>query len=136
MSPLLLDGKRALLLEDDGLIAANTGSDLAEVGAVVDIAATCTDGLRLLGEQEFDFAVLDIKLVDETSYALASELKHRGVPFLFISGYDCTRSDFADATLLQKPFSRDALLDAIVSLPLQGKIGQGKIGKEEGHERV
>jgi DNA-binding response OmpR family regulator len=126
MSPQLLNGKRALLLEDDGLIAANTGSDLAEVGAVVDAVATCTDGLRLLGEQDFDFAVLDIKLVDETSYALASELKHRGVPFLFISGYDRTRADFADAILLQKPFSRDALLGAIASL----------MRKEEDHERV
>ena len=126
MSPLLLDGKRALLLEDDGLIAANTGSDLSEVGAVVDVVATCAEGLRLLGEQDFDFAVLDIKLVDETSYALASELRRRGVPFLFISGYDRTRADFADAILLQKPFSRDALLGAIVSL----------IGEEEGHERV
>jgi DNA-binding response OmpR family regulator len=86
MSPLPLDGKRALLIEDDGLIAANTGSDLAEVGAIVDIVATGADGLRLLGEREFDFAVLDIKLVDETSYSLASELKRRGVPFLFISG--------------------------------------------------
>ena len=126
MSPLLLDGKRALLLEDDGLIAANTCSDLAEVGAVVDVVATCTEGLRLLGEQEFDFAVLDIKLVDETSYALASELRHRGVPFLFISGYDRTRADFADATLLQKPFSRDALIDAILDLT----------GEESDHERV
>jgi DNA-binding response OmpR family regulator len=124
--PQLLNGKRALLLEDDGLIAANTESDLAEVGAVVDVVATCTEGLRLLGEQEFDFAVLDIKLVDETSYALASELRRRGVPFLFISGYDRTRADFADATLLQKPFSRDALLDAIV----------GMMREEEGHERV
>lgn len=126
MSLLLLDGKRALLLEDDGLIAANTGSDLAEVGVSVEVAATCRDGLRILGGQKFDFAVLDIKLVDETSYTLASELRRRGVPFLFISGYDRTRADFADATLLQKPFSRDALLDAIVSL----------IGEEEGHERV
>jgi DNA-binding response OmpR family regulator len=124
--PLLLNGKHALLLEDDGLIAANTASDLAEVGAVVDVVATCREGLRLLGEQDFDFAVLDIKLVDETSYALASELKHRGVPFLFISGYDRTRADFADATLLQKPFSRDALLDAILDLT----------GEENGHERV
>ncbi|HEY7800824.1 MAG TPA: response regulator [Hyphomonadaceae bacterium] len=124
--PLLLNGKHALLLEDDGLIAANTASDLAEVGAVVDVVATCGEGLRLLGEQDFDFAVLDIKLVDETSYALASELKHRGVPFLFISGYDRTRADFADATLLQKPFSRDALLDAILDLT----------GEENCHERV
>ena len=126
MSSALLNGKCALLLEDDGLIAANTASDLAEVGAVVDIVATCGDGLRLLDEREFDFAVLDIKLVDETSYALASELKHRGVPFLFISGYDRIRADFADAVLLQKPFSRDALLDAIAELT----------GEEEGHERV
>ena len=126
MSPLLLNGKRGLLLEDDGLIAANTGSDLAEVGAVVDAVATCTEGLRLLAEQDFDFAVLDIKLVDETSYALAAELRHRGVPFLFISGYDRTRADFADAILLQKPFSRDALLAAI----------EGLIREDEGHERV
>jgi DNA-binding response OmpR family regulator len=125
-SIMLLAGKRALLLEDDGLIAANTGSDLAEVGAVVDTVATCSDGLRLLGEQAFDFAVLDIKLVDETSYALASELRHRGVPFLFISGYDRTRNDFADAVLLQKPFSRDALLGAIMGL----------IGEEKDNERV
>src|SRR5262245_6376862 len=116
MSTMPLAGKRALLLEDDGLIAANTGSDLAEVGVRVDVVDTCTDGLRLLGEQDFDFAVLDIKLVHETSYSLASELIHRGVPFLFISGYDRARNDFADVTLLQKPFSRDALLGAIASL--------------------
>lgn len=122
----LLDGKRALLLEDDGLIAANTVSDLIEVGVSVDVVATCRDGLRFLSEQGFDFAVLDIKLVDETSYALASELKHRGVPFLFISGYDQARTDFADVTLLQKPFSRDALLGAIAGL----------MGKEESYERV
>ena len=123
---MLLAGKRALLLEDDGLIAANTGSDLAEVGVRVDVVDTCTEGLRLLGEQDFDFAVLDIKLVNETSYLLASELTHRGVPFLFISGYDRARNDFADVTLLQKPFSRDALLGAIASL----------IREDEGHERV
>jgi DNA-binding response OmpR family regulator len=122
----LLDGKRALLLEDDSLIAANTISDLVEVGAAVDLVATCRDGLRLLSEQTFDFAVLDIKLVNETSYALASELKRRGVPFLFISGYDQARADFADVTLLQKPFSRDALLGAIAGL----------MGKEESYERV
>jgi DNA-binding response OmpR family regulator len=122
----LLDGKRALLLEDDGLIAANTVSDLVEVGASVEVVATCRDGLRLLGEQGFDFAVLDIKLVDETSYALASQLRRRGVPFLFISGYDQARADFADVTLLQKPFSRDALLGAIAGLT----------GKEESYERV
>ncbi|HEX5008104.1 MAG TPA: hypothetical protein VFV70_13385 [Hyphomonadaceae bacterium] len=123
---LLLNGKRALLLEDDGLIAANTASDLAEVGAAVDVVATCTEGSRLLGERTFDFAVLDIKLVDETSYALAAELKRCEVPFLFISGYDRARADFADAVLLQKPFSRDALLDAIARLT----------GEEENHERV
>ena len=116
MSPHFLDGKRALLLEDDGLIAANTGSDLVEVGVSVAIVATCSDGIRLLAEQFFDFALLDIKLVDETSYELASELKRRGVPFLFISGYDRARADFADVVLLQKPFSRDALLGVIASL--------------------
>lgn len=126
MSSAQLKGKRALLLEDDGLIAVNAASDLAEVGVVVDVVATCREGLRRLAEQAFDFAVLDIKLVDETSYELALELKRRGVPFLFISGYDRTRSDFADAILLQKPFSRDALLGAIADLT----------GEEEGHERV
>jgi DNA-binding response OmpR family regulator len=125
MSSALLNGKRALLLEDDGLIAANTGSDLAEVGVVVDLVASCAQGLRLLDEQGFDFAVLDIKLVNETSYELASELQRRGVPFLFISGYDRARGDFANVTLLQKPFSRDALLDAIENLT-----------EDEGHERV
>ncbi len=126
MSALLLQGKRGLLLEDDGLIAANTQSDLVEVGAEVEVVATCTDGMRLLSGKRFDFAVLDIKLVDETSYVFASELKRRGVPFLFISGYDRTRTDFADAILLQKPFSRDALLGAIVRL----------IPREDDHERV
>ena len=116
MSPAQLTGKRALVLEDDGLIAADTGSDLAEAGAVVDAVATCADGMALLDRGGFDFAVLDIKLSGETSYALASELQQRGVPFLFISGYDQARADFADVILLQKPFSRDALLDAVARL--------------------
>ena len=62
-------------------------------------------------ESDFDAAVLDINLGDGLVYTVAEILSERGVPFVFVTGYDADSVDprFAGVPILQKPIERDML---------------------------
>ena len=51
-------------------------------------------------------------------FQVAGALARRGVPFLFVTGYDAgaVTSEFADRPRLGKPFRLEALLRAIADL--------------------
>lgn len=52
-----------------------------------------------------DFALLDVNLDGETSFAAADVLKARQIPFAFVTGYgeQGVRPDLRDAPVLSKP---------------------------------
>jgi DNA-binding LytR/AlgR family response regulator len=62
-------------------------------------------------EKHFDAAVLDINLGDGLVYTVAEILAKRGVPFVFVTGYDADSIDprFSGVPILQKPIERDML---------------------------
>jgi two-component SAPR family response regulator len=55
--------------------------------------------------------VLDINLGDGAVYPIADTLAARGVPFVFVTGYDAESVDarFRNVPVLQKPIERDVL---------------------------
>jgi CheY-like chemotaxis protein len=57
-------------------------------------------------------AILDIRLGDLTSFAIADRLRFRGAPFAFVTGYDRTvlPPRFRDARLWSKPCNIESLL--------------------------
>jgi DNA-binding NarL/FixJ family response regulator len=85
-----LQGARVLIVEDSFLIAEDLADTVAELGCtVVGPAATLADGLRHAAGAELDGALLDVNLSNnETSFPIAELLLERGVPFVFLSGYD------------------------------------------------
>jgi DNA-binding response OmpR family regulator len=100
----MLTGKHVLVVEDEPLIADGFRAELEERGARVSCAADCAAALKLIAEMPIDFAVLDIKLTnDETCYPVAEELRRRGTPFVFATGYSVSRCDFANIPLFTKP---------------------------------
>jgi len=89
--PDALRGRRLLVVEDDYLIAVDLARDLARRGAeVVGPAGSVRDALALVEAEgdRLDGAVLDINLRDQRVYPVADALAARGVPFVFLTGYD------------------------------------------------
>jgi DNA-binding response OmpR family regulator len=116
-----LPGKRVLVVEDEYLIGADIRGHLESAGASTVLVANCAEALRVLQRTEFELAVLDIKLGDETCYPVAEELRRRGMPFIFVTGYDVARKDFADAPIFLKPCSPQAVIGVLAELARRSK---------------
>jgi CheY-like chemotaxis protein len=84
-----LQGRRLLIVEDEYLIAADLAGTLVNGGAeVIGPVGSVADALALISADAPDGAVLDINLGEERAYSIADELRQRGVPFVFATGYD------------------------------------------------
>ncbi|MGA4555657.1 response regulator [Methylorubrum aminovorans] len=62
-----------------------------------------------------DIAMLDINIRGKMSYPLADVLQGRGVPLIFVTGYDFEQipEKFASVPRLQKPFDANELVNAL-----------------------
>jgi two-component SAPR family response regulator len=85
---------------------------LVECGfQVVGPIGTAAEALAKATDDHLDAAVLDINLDDGMVYPVAEILSTRGVPFVFVTGYDSENVDdrFSEIPVLQKPVEREAL---------------------------
>ncbi len=111
-----LDGLRVLVVEDDYFIADEICSTLRENGAeVVGPSPDVERSLQLIRSKEIDCAVLDINLQGSFAFGLANELRQRGTPAIFATGYDVSvlPSEFSGCVRLEKPVSLRGLLRAV-----------------------
>ncbi len=80
---------RVLLVEDNVILALNAEELLLEIGAKkVIVAHSVAEAHSRCDEYDFDFALLDLNLGNETSITVANRLQGAGVPFVFASGLD------------------------------------------------
>ncbi|WP_426611722.1 HWE histidine kinase domain-containing protein [Bradyrhizobium sp. McL0616] len=124
-----LKGQTILLVEDQALIAMDIEEALLKLGATkVHSVPNVSAALAILAEGVPDLAVLDLNLDGETSSPLADDLKQRGVPFLFATGYGDSvtiPSRFADVPVVRKPVTL-ADLAAKVCIALAARaFGEG-----------
>jgi PAS domain S-box-containing protein len=103
---------RVLLVEDEALVAMMIQECLGDFGyQVVGPIATATEAAARAKDGNFEAAVLDINLGDGAVYPIADMLAARGIPFVFVTGYDAESVDprFRNVPVLQKPIERDVL---------------------------
>jgi DNA-binding response OmpR family regulator len=108
-----------LVLEDEWLIAEQIEGALeAEGYAVLGPVGRVREALELLNGRAVDAAVLDINLHNERSFAVAEQLAHASIPFVFLSGYSDVElpHGFGDRPLIQKPVDADQLCRCVRSL--------------------
>ena len=108
----MADSRRVLLVEDEALVAMMIQEFLSECGrAVVGPISTAAEALATARQGDFDGAILDINLGDGKAYPVAEILSARGVPFVFLTGYEADTVDerFSDVPILQKPIERQML---------------------------
>jgi CheY-like chemotaxis protein len=88
-----LQGRRLLVVEDEYLVAAHLAYTLEELGVeVIGPAGTVEEALQLVESEgsRIDGAVLDVNLHGVRVYPVADALAARGMPFVFLTGYDVT----------------------------------------------
>lgn len=102
-----LAGLRALVVEDEALIAMHIEDALEELGLlIVGRFRTVADALAVIDDARPDLALLDVNLGNgATSLPIAEQLHLRGVPFAFLTGYgpSAVTEEFPDAEVLSKP---------------------------------
>jgi CheY-like chemotaxis protein len=115
MKSALYDGMPddVLIVEDDPIIALDLEDTILGFGVkAVRSAGNVARALELIAERAPDFALLDVGLIREKSFAIAARLDQLQVPFAFITGYGADiriAAAFADRPRLPKPYSTDAL---------------------------
>ncbi|WP_127144126.1 HWE histidine kinase domain-containing protein [Pelagibacterium montanilacus] len=102
-----------LLVEDNIIIAMDCEAILGDMGfREVSLCSNVDQALKLISHRDFGFAVLDVNLGSETSFAIADVLVEKGVPLVFASGYT-EGVDFpvihADAPRVGKPYDKASL---------------------------
>ncbi|MBR0782714.1 response regulator [Bradyrhizobium iriomotense] len=106
-----------LIVEDDPIIAIDFEDRLIGFGVTsVRTVGSVTQALEAIAERAPDFALLDVELIRETSFAIAERLVALKIPFVFVTGHGAETiipSQFAARPRLQKPCSSDALEAAL-----------------------
>ncbi|MGX1318373.1 CheY-like chemotaxis protein [Bradyrhizobium sp. USDA 377] len=121
MAPAFSDGSARpadiLIVEDDPIIAIDFEDRLIGFGVTsVRTVGAVTQALEAIAKRAPDFALLDVELIRETSFAIAERLVALKIPFVFVTGYGADARippEFAGQPRLQKPCSSDALEAAL-----------------------
>ncbi len=118
-SPARLSGA-VLLVEDNIIIALDAERMLAKMGAAqVDVAGSVAEALTSISSHQPDFAVLDVNLGGETSFAVATRLQELGVPHVFATGYGedvAFPPEHAGTPVAKKPYSVASLQAVVAAL--------------------
>lgn len=102
-----------LIVEDDAIIALDFEDTVTGFGVRrVRCAGSVARALQLIDDRAPDFALLDVGLVSEKSFAIAERLQAIQIPFVFITGYSREiglPAALKDTPILPKPCTSDAL---------------------------
>jgi CheY-like chemotaxis protein len=114
MEPASTDGLPGdvLIVEDDPIIALDFEDTILGFGVKrVRSAASVARALKMIADCAPDFALLDVGLVNEKSFAIAERLDALKIPFVFVTGYGNVGlpAALAGRPTLPKPCPTDAL---------------------------
>ncbi|MFU0507636.1 response regulator [Pseudaminobacter sp. NGMCC 1.201702] len=105
-----LAGMRALVVEDEGVVALLSEGMLEDLGCEVGVSVASL-AKALTADDRFDFAVLDVNLDGQLVFPVAEILRKREVPFVFSTGYGRigVPETFKDCQVLNKPFTLEEM---------------------------
>ncbi len=115
-----LQGARILVVEDDFFIATELESILTDAGGqVVGLCRTVKDALASAATEDLAVALLDFRMGDEDTTAVARRLAARHVPFAFYTGQAQAEPlcvDWPDCKVVSKPARAQTVVNALADL--------------------
>ena len=111
-----LRGQCVLIVEDEYFLADDLAKGFTDAGiAILGPVPSLSKALMLAAHKQIGGAILDINLDGEKVYDVADALLERGVPLVFVTGYD--KGDiptrFADVPFCQKPAEFADVIEAL-----------------------
>jgi two-component sensor histidine kinase/ActR/RegA family two-component response regulator len=111
---------RVLVVEDEGLVALQLQLDLESWGyCVVGPGRNLDEGAALARTEEIDAALVDVRLGNQTSAAIADILLERRIPFVFATGYADSAilpQHLRNVTKVSKPYTTDVIKQTVERL--------------------
>lgn len=124
MEPANRTPQDVLIVEDDPIIALGFEDMILGFGVpTVRTAGGVARALELIADRAPGFALLDVGLVREKSFAVAERLEALQIPFVFVTGYGADVSlpqRFAGRPRLTKPCSSEALKAILTAVRSDG----------------
>ena len=111
--------KNILIVEDEMMIALHIEDTLTQLGHHVVTAITTAQAEEVIARDNIELALVDYKLTGGDSEALMGRLQAAGIPFVVCSGIsdESQRGSVSrQAPFLSKPFTSDALIDAVSAI--------------------
>jgi RNA polymerase sigma-70 factor (ECF subfamily) len=126
-APTGLEHARVLVVEDEPLAAMDVAATLRRAGGeAVGPAHRLDRALRCAAEASFDAALLDVRLGGSQVFPVAELLEERGVPFIFLTGYqrEILPERFRDRPLVRKPCPPKRLVASLSELlrPAEARV--------------
>jgi DNA-binding response OmpR family regulator len=111
-----------MVVEDEMCLALMLQDLLEDAGYRVVKAARVAGAMKLAEVESIDAAILDVNLAGKEVFPVADELRRRGVPFMFASGYGerGLPGAFRNSPVLQKPYDPVALEAMLSSVIAEG----------------
>jgi DNA-binding response OmpR family regulator len=112
---------RVLVAERTAVIGLDLADTLLSSGCdVVGPFHVAADVIKLVMEQHLDFAIVDLKLLNEDFQSLTGALRARGVSFAITSGLspELVHSWHPGVPILQKPFGAEQVVAILKTLRL------------------
>lgn len=119
---LPLSGKTILVVEDEFFIALDIATELEAMGARVSGPVSNIDDAfqRIDGAPSvsLDAAVLDVNVNGSMVYELADKLRQNKIPFVFVTGYECSNlpDRFRACLCLTKPCNERDLIALLAKI--------------------
>ncbi len=87
VAPVSPKGRRVLVLDDEPLVAMMLSDALKKLGAIVVGPFGAISEARKSLNEPLDAALLDVNVNGEMVFPFAADLRARGVPVAFVTGY-------------------------------------------------
>ena len=112
-----LEGCRVLIVEDEAVLVFEYSQILLAAGAcIAGRAMTVKGAIPLAKWEDFDCALMDVKLSDGDIYPVACIVRDRGKSIVFVTGTPSLpelRKEWPDAEILEKPMNVEELISAV-----------------------
>ena len=102
-----MGGCRILVVEDDPVISLHLETIIMQAVDAEVIVSQSSAEARIVLEGAIDYAFLDVDVLDGTTYAFATSLHERAIPFAFLSASDRRHVPVAlrSAPFVAKPYT-------------------------------
>ncbi len=108
-------GLSILVIDDEMMTAMYMEDVLTELGCRVSTAARVEKGLDIIRRQSIEGAFLDVSVFGAPIAPVVKELRERGIPFAFVTGYDAEHlpADYQAHPILSKPLAEGKLAQVL-----------------------